>query len=119
MKGLFRRKDGRSKNYHYSFKHNGIHYQGTTGTANKRRAEMILADIFSRVEDGTWDMPAETTNGPRTYLFEDLEERYMTVHSIPTKARTSVDRDRYAFKRLGKFFMGMAPPQARLPSTRP
>ena len=85
MKGLYRRKDGKSKNYRFSVMHKGVRHQGTTGTANRKKAELVFADILCQIDNGTWDVAPEQKADPTVYSFEELVERYMAEHSIPTK----------------------------------
>lgn len=106
MKGLYRRKDGKSKNYRYSVTLNGTRYQGTTGSANKRKAELIFADIIEQIEDRTWGNTSEQKAAPPSHTFEELRDRYIAERSA-NKSESTVLRDGYTFKQLAKTLSGL------------
>jgi hypothetical protein len=87
---------------------NGRRVQRSAHTENRKLAEKIYAEALLKIQDGSWfELKPEPTQTARGYTFEELSDRYMTDHSIPTKAATSVERDKGSFKQLRKTFGGL------------
>lgn len=78
--------------------------QESTGTTNRRKAELYFADRIQELEE-------EARNGPKKvyedHTYEELRTRYMDTRSLLNKTATSIARDRHTFKQLDKAFAGM------------
>ena len=102
--GVYRR----GKIWKFSVMQNGRRVQRSAHTENRKLAEKIYAEALLKIQDGSWFEPKpEPTRTARGYTFEELSDRYMTDHSMPTKAATSVERDKGSFKQLRKTFGGL------------
>jgi integrase len=98
--GLYRR----GKTYWFAVMSDGRRVWQSTGTGNKKLAEKIYAKARLGLEEGRWFEPELEVE---QHTFEELVERYMDEHSIPTKSPSSTQRDVYSFKQLLKAFSGM------------
>jgi len=104
--GLYRRNGG--KVWLFSIMHNGRRVQHSTKTENKKLAERLYAEALLKVQDGTWfEVKDELIQAVPDHTFEELVDRYITDHAIPTKMASSVSRDRYSFKQMKRVFGGL------------
>lgn len=98
--GLYRR----GKTYWFAIMSDGKRVWQSTGTGNKKLAEKVYATARLGLEEGRWFEPEPEVE---QHTFEELVERYMDEHSIPTKSPSSAQRDVYSFKQLSMAFTGM------------
>ncbi len=99
--GLYRRKD--SPIWWMSFSVNKKQYQRSTGTADKRLAENILAKVKTQVVEGKWFEFDEA----RQHTFEEMMERYLNNHSKISKSFSAYKNDKTYIKHLSKVFAGL------------
>lgn len=96
--GLYRRENG---TFHLTITYKNRRIQRSTGTANKRKAERIYAQVLADVHEGQW---FKIESKHRT--FEELRERYMSDYAIPNKAPRTVLKDIDTFNQLAKYLAG-------------
>jgi len=73
---------------------NGIRQRISSGTHNRKLAEMVNAKVLSDIQAGRWFPIREKR------MFPELVERYMSEHSRVHKAPSSTIRDESSFKHL-------------------
>ncbi len=98
--GLYRRPD--SPIWWMSFSANGKQHRQSTGTANKKLAEKILAKIETQIVEGRWF----EVDRAKQYTFKDMMERFMTEHA-PTKEAMTQRRYKSTLPHLDSFFSGL------------
>ncbi|MEW6740966.1 MAG: tyrosine-type recombinase/integrase [Nitrospirota bacterium] len=100
--GLYRRKD--SPIWWMSFSVDKKQYQRSTGTADRRLAENILAKIKTQIVEGKWFEVDEAKN--RT--FDEMMERYLNQYSKINKSKSTHSKDKGMLeKHLKPYFAGM------------
>ncbi len=100
--GLYRRKD--SPIWWMSFTANKRQYQRSTGTADRRLAESILAKVKTQVVEHKWFEVDEARN--RT--FDEMMERYLNQYSKINKAESTHSKDSGMLdKHLSPYFTGI------------
>ncbi len=95
--GLFRRRQ--SKSWWMSFTANGKYYQKSTGTADRKLAEKILAKVSTQIVEDKWF----ESDLARQHTLTDLMDRYsqeVVIHKAP---RTQ-DTNRIQITHLLSFF---------------
>ncbi len=98
--GLYKRPD--SPIWWMNFSANGRQLRQSTGTANKKLAEKILAKIETQIVEGRWF----EVDRAKQYIFEDLMERFMAEHA-PTKEAMTQRRYKSTRPHLESFFSGL------------
>lgn len=82
----------------------GRRVQESTGTTNKKSAELYYSKRIQELED-------DQRNGPKPvvveHTFEEFQIRYMETHSRRNKEESSSIRDKWSFKQLEKSFNGL------------
>ena len=96
--GLYRRKD--SPVFWMSFTKDGISYDRSTKTSDKRVAEAILGKIKAQIVEGKWFNVSQA----KSYSFEQLMDEYITTHSMVNKTPETCQRDRDYIKHLSRIF---------------
>jgi integrase len=95
--GLYKRKD--SPIWHMSFCVNNRQYQRSTGTADKRLAENILAKVKTQIIEGKWFEIDEA----RQHTFDEMMERFMSEHA-PTVSERMRKSYNVSLSHLNTFF---------------
>lgn len=98
---LYRRKNT-GDIWQMDFSANGQRFQRSTGTADRKLAEQILAKVTTQVIESKWF----EVDAARHRTFDQLMERYMEEHSTINKTPGSSRRDRDYIKHLSRVFGG-------------
>lgn len=77
MDNLYRIKN--SKNWYYSFSHNGKHYQGSTKTPNRKIAEQVIISIKNDVIKEVFNLPIHNKN--KSEIFSNVWNQYIENQS--------------------------------------
>ena len=98
--GLYRRPD--SPIWWMNFSADGKQHRRSTGTANKKLAEKVLAKIETQIIEGRWF----DVDKAKQYTFKDMMERFMAEHA-PTKEPMTQRRYKSMLPHLDSFFSGL------------
>lgn len=99
-KGLYKRRD--SSIWWMNFTVNGKHYQQSTGIADRKTADKILAKVLTLIAEGKW----LDVNTAKQHTFDEMMERFMREHA-PTVADKTRKSYRNSQSHLREFFSGM------------
>ncbi len=94
--GLYRR----GKVWWMSITHNNQQIRRTTGTAEKKLAEKILAKVMTQIAEDKW---FERPCGEDRTL-KELLNKYIKEHSVPTKAKHTVKQEEGFARQMVEFF---------------
>lgn len=95
--GLYRQK--KSKIWWINISYNGKRVRKSTGTSDKKLAEMISAKVMTQIVEGKWFDQDES----KTRTLNELKERYLRERSR-RKAPQSYVRDEGCFEHFANFF---------------
>lgn len=98
--GLYRRE--RSSVWWMSFSINGVQYQRSTNTANRKLAEKILSKVSTEITEGKWfDRDAASR-----HTYDEMKERFLLEHA-PTVSAGMQRSYGVSFKHLDAYYGGL------------
>ncbi len=98
MKGLY----GRGNILWMNFTVNGMHYQRSTGTSDKKLAEKIYRKVLTEIAEGRWfDRDAAIR-----HTYDEMMEKFMNEHA-PTVSGGMQKSYKTSMKHLDLFFSGL------------
>lgn len=98
--GLYKRKD--SPIWWMSFSYNRRQYQRSTGTADRRLAEAILAKVKTQIVEGKWF----EIDQAKQHTFDEMMERFLREHSRINRPGAHKNDKTYV-RHLSEFFSGL------------